>query len=93
MEFFDVAFRDLAGSCPHHGPSAMVNLQHVFLGLLFGELKDKTENPGHIAHEVHWIVMHHHIPRLIAGDLPACGEFGCFERGSGHTQEAERHRG
>ena len=63
MQLLDVEFRFLSLASPDDRASAFVNFHHVFLRLCARKPKHSTEYEGNVAHEIHGIVVNHHIPR------------------------------
>lgn len=71
MELLDVELGALAHSAPHDGASALVHFHHVLFGLLAGKSEDALEDHGDIGHQIHGIVVHHHLP----GQINLIGRF------------------
>lgn len=62
MQLLDIGFRSFPHAAPHNGATLVMDLQHVFFGSLPRVSKDLLEDSRNVAHQVHGVIVNHHIP-------------------------------
>lgn len=90
MELLDVALSTFTTAAPDYGASFLVHFQHVLGGFFLGKAKDHAEDHGHIAHEIHRVVMDNNIPRMVESGKVFDFGFGMIESRRDHDQAARR---
>src|SRR5260370_3154826 len=63
MELLDVKLRPFPRTGPNYRSTLMVDFQHMLLRLLLRVPKDPLKNHRDVAHQIHWVVVHHNAPR------------------------------
>ena len=65
MQLLHIQLGRLPHAAPQNRAPVVMHFQHVSLCFFARIAEDPLENHGHIAHQVHWIVMDYYLPRKI----------------------------
>jgi hypothetical protein len=65
MQLLHIKLRRLSHSAPQNRAPVVMHFQHVSLCFFARIAEDPLENHGHIAHQIHRIVMDYYLPRKI----------------------------
>src|SRR5438132_1584786 len=65
VQLLHIKFGALAHAAPQNRPAFMMHFQHVSLCFLARITEDPLENHGHVTHQIHRVIVDHHLPRNI----------------------------
>src|SRR6476661_6036225 len=85
MQLLDVKFRPFTRTGPNNRAPLVMDLQHMLLGFGFGESKNPLKNHGHVAHQIHGIIVYDNVPRSSERRLNLRFD-NCFSHGNANPQ-------
>src|SRR5437667_3234445 len=65
VQLLHIKFGALAHAAPQNRPAFMMPFQHVSLCFLARITEDSLENHGHVSHQIHRVIVDHHLPRNV----------------------------
>src|SRR3989454_4248437 len=65
VQLLHIKFGALAHAAPQNRPAFMMHFQHVSLCFLARITEDPLENHGHVTHQIHRVIVDHHLPRNV----------------------------